>query len=209
MTAPVEHHLRKPFTIPSDLPTSDRGALFMRTHSGKHFHPFAPNKADFTFDDICFALARINRFGGHCERYSVAEHSVLVATIVDQHFKRPDLIAEALYHDAPEAFYGDVVSPLQRGLPDFKQAYAYGEAIIFDALGLPAKLHAVTREADMLALALEARDLIGVANPREEWNLPVDPLLAPMWIAERECSEVWAEALFRAYATSHNVVRSW
>lgn len=189
--------------------SEDLRKRFLRTRSGRHFRPFAPSKHDFTYDDICFGLARINRFGGQCERYSVAEHSVLVATIVRDHFHRPDLVAAALFHDAPEAFYGDMISPIRRGMPEYNRMYAIGEAVVLDALGVKLPLPQVVVEADGLALALEARDFYNIQNPRAEWNIPFDPLLAPQWVAEREGSEVWAEALFRSFATAAGVERSW
>lgn len=61
-------------------------------------------------EDIAHALAYTSRFGGHAVgAYSVAQHCVRAAELAD-HGDR----LWALMHDAPEAYMGDLVSPLKR-----------------------------------------------------------------------------------------------
>lgn len=63
----------------------------------------------FTLEDIAAGLAKVCRFGGQINRfYSVAQHSVLVSRLCP-----PNLKMLGLFHDAPEAYLGDVVKPLK------------------------------------------------------------------------------------------------
>lgn len=89
-------------------PTGD----FLETYTNKYFY-FSDPRADMVcLPDIAHALAHICRFNGHTKRfYSVAEHSVLVSYYVPLH-----RAAEGLFHDAAEAYYGDVVRPLKQAL---------------------------------------------------------------------------------------------
>ncbi len=57
---------------------------------------------------IAHHLAYTNRYNGAVGTYSVAQHSVLCADGVKAPFK-----LAALLHDAPEAVYGDISSPIK------------------------------------------------------------------------------------------------
>lgn len=84
------------------------------THTGKRFDPLAPRAADIDHRDIAHALANLCRFNGHCTSfYSVADHSVGVAELVD-----PEWQMDGLLHDATEAYIGDITRPLKRGIDD-------------------------------------------------------------------------------------------
>lgn len=81
----------------------------IRTFTGRLVNPFAMLAADFDIVDIAHALANTCRFGGHCpEFYSVAQHSVHVASLCDGEARLYGLL-----HDAAEAYLGDVVGPLK------------------------------------------------------------------------------------------------
>lgn len=89
----------------------------MQTHSGKKFFPLDPTYDSICIEDIAHALAHICRYGGHINtHYSVAQHSVLVASCLPK-----ELALTGLLHDATEAYLGDVVRPLKVNLPDYKQ----------------------------------------------------------------------------------------
>lgn len=105
-----------------------RPAPFLLTASGVAFDLASPRPQDVVAQDLAHALSRLCRFGGHARtHYSVAQHSVLVSTLVP-----PALALAGLLHDAAEAYVGDVVSPVKRLLADFAQV----EARVLSAVAL-------------------------------------------------------------------------
>ena len=134
------------------------------TVSSQSFNFIDPASNVIRVTDIAHALAHVCRFAGHTrEFYSVAQHSVLVSLIVP-----PEDALAALFHDATEAYIGDVSSPLKQLLPDYQAIEARLHADIFAKLGIPAELPASVKRADRILLATEQRDLI--APHDEEWS---------------------------------------
>jgi len=73
-----------------------------------------PTPEMICINDIASSLSKICRFGGHSnDFYSVAQHSVIVASLAPEYLCR-----EALLHDATEAYLGDVIKPLKNILGD-------------------------------------------------------------------------------------------
>lgn len=126
------------------------------TYTGRHVDLLSPNPAEFNLVDIAHALSQINRFTGHTAYpYSVAQHSVLCARLVPQEHQ-----LEALFHDAHEAYTGDVTSPLKALLPDYQEIEARMECALRAALYLPATKSDIVKHADLVMLATEKRDLM-------------------------------------------------
>ncbi len=70
---------------------------------------------DISIVDIAWGLSMQNRFNGQILKpYSVAHHSILVANLLDQEYK-----AEALMHDAAEAYIGDLIKPIKNHCPRY------------------------------------------------------------------------------------------
>lgn len=137
------------------------------TSTGIEFWPLDPRPDEIQIEDIAHALANVCRFGGHVRAfYSVAQHSVLVARyVIDRRLPDGGVAAkQALLHDAAEAYIGDMVRPLKRQLPDYKEA----ENLIWQAIavrfGLPSKLHPLVKEADEVLVATEAFALMPRAS---------------------------------------------
>lgn len=130
------------------------------TASGNYFHFLLPERNAVLVTDIAHALSNVCRFGGHTrEFYSVAQHSVLASEIV-----APEFALAALFHDATEAYIGDVTRPLKNLLPDYRAIEARLHADIFRKLGLPEELPAEVKTADLILLATEQRDLMPEHN---------------------------------------------
>ena len=131
-------------------------------------------------EEIAHALAQVNRFGGHCCRpYSVAEHSLLVANIMEHDFQgSPSLVLAALMHDAHEAMVGDMVSPAKCIVGGGWARYEAGwEIAIREQFGLEGD-HALIKRCDLIALATERRDLLPVNSLHTPWPVlqGVEPL---------------------------------
>lgn len=121
-----------------------------------------------TARDIATHLSRINRFNGATTLpYSVAQHSVFVARIVE-HLKGSPLEAFiALMHDAHEAYMGDITRPVYRALNIGNGCHAVDflrqrlDRAIGRAFGIELERPcAVVSAADNMALATEWRDLM-------------------------------------------------
>lgn len=92
---------------------------------GQLFDPFSVTAQDgaFRVATIAHALGNLCRYGGHTSRfYSVAEHCLLVESVIDLRLLcgpwnpglRLALRREALVHDASEAYLIDLPAPFKR-----------------------------------------------------------------------------------------------
>lgn len=160
---------------------------WIATYSGKMFDLVNPEPDGVMIADIAHALSLQCRFAGHVrEFYSVAQHSVIVSTMVPRQWA-----LEALLHDAAEAYIGDITRPL-KGL--LRGEWALIESRIQQAVcerfGLsdPTEWPASIELADTIALAGERRDLLP-SGPEWDMRLPPPPVavIAPVMppIAER------------------------
>jgi 5'-deoxynucleotidase YfbR-like HD superfamily hydrolase len=81
-------------------------------------------------DDIVHSLSLINRFNGAAKfPYSVAQHSLYVAGLLP-----PELKLHGLLHDAPEAYVGDMVSPLKKIMTEYKEVEAGIARVVAEVL---------------------------------------------------------------------------
>lgn len=131
---------------------------FIVTYTGRRFPLATPLPGDVNRYDLAHALANLCRFGGHCRFFSVAQHCVQVAELVE-----PEQRLAALLHDAHEAYLGDVVRPLKKMLgPEYADLASGCDAAICDHFRLDRlAIHAAAiRHADELALAVEAANLL-------------------------------------------------
>ena len=134
-----------------------------------------------SIETIAHSLAQINRFTGHaCRPYSVAEHSVLVCDIVAGMGLGPDAQLLALLHDAHECIVGDVSTPVKQALGKpwlaLENAQAFALRMACGLSDAHAAHAAAVRQADLVALATERRDLLAF-DPAQ--NLPWPALDTP------------------------------
>lgn len=160
---------------------------WVQTFTGRAAWPLDLRPEDVCIDDVAHALALQCRFAGHCrEPYSVAEHSVRVARVVDGHplldagsyRYRFEMTLRALLHDAAEAYVVDLPRPvkLDRALAGYREIEKDVDRVVVNALMTTICVHdySIIREADDILLATEARDLM--AAPPMDWHLAQPPL---------------------------------
>jgi hypothetical protein len=173
-----------------------------------------PDPATLELSDIARGLAYTCRYGGHIKRfYSVAEHAVLVHDLLCQRGANSDVGRWALFHDAAEAFLGDVVAPLKWAMryttqaedayyqggwpPDGHHRSAYDvlsdrmDDAIVERFGINPRMRGLpdVGVADMWALRIEARALTATGGEHWRWSgeLPLD--------GELPTNVVWAGGL--------------
>ena len=135
-----------------------------------------------TLEDIAHGLSNVCRFSGQLYKfYSVAQHCLHVCRHMPDHLK-----LDALFHDASEAYMGDVPRPVKLLCPDYKKI----EAEISEAIRLRFGLselsevdERVLKGADSRCLLTEAQQLkLGNVHwldvpyePFEESIVPMTP----------------------------------
>ncbi len=120
------------------------------TSTGRIIYPSKPNESCININDIAYALSNICRFGGHSSKfYSVAQHCVLVSTVVS-----PANALLGLMHDASEAYLGDVVRPLRLLIRDYQTLESAWNKVILRKFQVTGD-HTEVKEADNHILSLE------------------------------------------------------
>lgn len=155
---------------------SDHKGNWMQLYSGRKFYPLDPKVEDIYISDIAHALSNLCRYGGHCNKfYSVAEHSVHVATLCETFFNK-SIAFQGLLHDACEAYINDIPRPLKRNLPDYLKVEEQIDKVILEAFGLT-EFSKEVKIVDNSILDLERKALM--SRPPEPWNthweLPDNP----------------------------------
>lgn len=162
-----------------------------QTKAGVPYTPLDPKPEHVVLEDIAHSLAHQCRFTGHTiEFYSVAEHSVLASYLVPDEHRMA-----ALMHDSAEAYVGDWPRPLKVvGYPgDETSLMVCGDSIvsmanqaarffrgieeknlivIFRKFGIPYPLPQEVKDADLLMLGVEKRDLM--CRAPKPWDLDVN-----------------------------------
>lgn len=115
--------------------------------------------------EISHSLAQINRFTGHCKRpYSVAEHSLLVASLAHDEGMPTKVVLAALMHDAHECIVGDMASPIKAELGEVWHAFeARQQDRVLQHYGLATVSQLYAKQIkrwDLVALATERADLM-------------------------------------------------
>lgn len=137
---------------------------------------FRPHDPVLNIGDAAHALAQVNRYNGHARfPLSVATHSVLVSFLMEEVVKDGDPF-EGLWHDGAEYVLSDIASPFKALLPDWKKLDKKIDGAIRAQLGLPEKKTEACNTADLLALFIEAYQLM--PSKGEGWE---DPLNLRPW----------------------------
>jgi 5'-deoxynucleotidase YfbR-like HD superfamily hydrolase len=84
------------------------------TISGNIVNILEPTKSTVKIEDLAFSLGRILRYNGHIRQdWSVAQHSVVMSYAVPEEYA-----LEALLHDIPEGYMGDMIHPVKELFPE-------------------------------------------------------------------------------------------
>lgn len=188
--------LRELFLVTSD-PAVVR-ACWLPTLSGGQWFPLAPRVEDVDPRNLT-ALSNGCRFAWHVRRfYSVAEHSIRVARLLESWGCPPDVVFEGFAHDWHESeFPNDVVSPVLRSTSLFgvllRELSHRAKVVYRRRYGLPIEESEDVKRADLVLLATEKRDLLP-PDPAPWRPLP-DPLPEPIisWSPARARMEFWKE----------------
>ena len=138
---------------------------YIITYTGLKFALRDKSTDFFKLEDIAHSLSMQCRYTGHIKQfYSVAEHCVLMSRYV----KDPDCKVIALFHDAVEAYVGDLASPLKQYLPGYKKIEDEIEQRLFMWLGISIEAHVkrLVKILDMRMLLTERNALLQT-NDRE------------------------------------------
>ena len=135
------------------------------TNSGIDVRPGQVDPAAVRIEDIAHALSLRCRFLGHTRiHYSVAQHCLLVAGILDGMDAPRDAILCGLMHNAHEAYVGNVPTSIKALLGTaWSDIELQAEAAVLTATGLTHSMmdwRDLIRHVDRIALATERRDLM-------------------------------------------------
>ena len=155
--------------------------------NGRPFNPAHPNHHMVDAETIAHSLSNQCRFGGHCSSfYSIAEHSVLVASKLRRLGAPLSLQHAGLFHDAAEALngVGDVQRPA-KGLLDhaYRERERKLDQTVWRSVAWPdkareplwqtAQLHDdLLKRVDVWAVLFEASILMG--SEGQGWEQTVD-----------------------------------
>jgi len=134
--------------------------VWITTYSDKRFNLFGDDPSEICIEDIGHALSNQCRYTGHVTHfYSVAQHSVLVTSIVEWLGGNQGEQRQALFHDASEAYLSDMAAPFKAQVVGYHKLEAMIEKRIEEKYQLIGKCD-IVKKADWLALFVEAENLI-------------------------------------------------
>lgn len=160
---------------------------------------------EVNLDDVAHGLAHECRFGRQTSRfYSVAEHSVFVSHLVGCTF--PEVALAALWHDAHEAYMGDLPTPLKALVGDsYRDVAARIDEEVCRYLALDpdecSLRHPYIKYADEVAMLYEASVLMngpGWAFTRQLDHRLAKSVSTPEYLGGMGLAPVRAAELFKA-----------
>jgi len=132
------------------------GLVHIHTFSGIAFDLLNPQPEMILIEDIAHSLSLINRFNGAALfPYSVAQHSLYVASLLP-----PELKLHGLLHDAAEAYIGDMVSPLKKIMTQYKIVEERISKVVAVVFGLAYPEPREVKEADLAMLSAEREQVL-------------------------------------------------
>lgn len=168
--------------------------MFIVTSSAARIDFSDLGSAVIRLSDIAHALSWINRFTGHARfGFSVAAHSLAVSYFLKATGESAAVQMGGLMHDAHEAYFGDVATPIKVYLDILPQLRAIGvteeqieklmlsfraredavQNVVAEKLGLDVGLmrHKAVKRADLLALYVERHALLPADGVEGPWPI--------------------------------------
>lgn len=177
-------------------------STWIHTHTGVAWDLARPLAEKVSMDDIAHALSQINRFNGHGKfPLSVAEHSVHVCRMVHKRTLSAEAARVALFHDAHEAYVGDIVTPMKNMLGEAYRSIERGNLrAVMEAIGIDE----VTQERWWPAVARADAEMLAI---EKRWMFDIEP---ETWVDEAQIEPLrlpWHRArdFFRAEASFYGV----
>jgi 5'-deoxynucleotidase YfbR-like HD superfamily hydrolase len=140
--------------------------------------------------DIAHNLSMLPRFCGNTRRpYTVLEHSLMVFQMVEAFTSDPNLLLQALLHDATEAYIGDIPAPVKNAVPairEFETTKIW--PAIADRFGIEHELDPMIKQADWAAFYAEALALCECEDMTQWERYDEFYPIAAAWI--EECGEI-------------------
>lgn len=144
----------------------NRKGNWMISYKGNKLFPLDLRPRDIDIDEIAHSLSNLCRFGGHCKFfYSVAQHSVLVSSLLPDELKLVGLL-----HDATEAYCGDMVRPLKKSLPQFDEIESNIWRVVATKFDLPFLMPERVCLEDARVLLAEKKSLL--VDHEHKWEFP-------------------------------------
>ena len=152
---------------------------YIWTFTGKRLYPdnLTPDSIDIV--DIANGLGRASRFGNQNEVFlSVAQHSMLIAALLPK-----ELRLWALFHDASEAYTGDLTKPFKNSIHDFKELENKLNRVIWDRFGLKGDIPAEVKDIDARVVIDEAQQTFlivpdwATAYDKDKMDVKIDQLM--------------------------------
>lgn len=168
--------------------------------SGHPISLLAPKHEHISILDIAHALSNICRYSGHCQFYSVAEHSILVARALQNAGCDKTVVQQGLMHDAAEAYLGDVTSPLKSKLHNYRKIESKLRKTIFRRFNIPVDIPQIVWDYDHKLLHSEYYCLKGKTLPKYE-DVPAAPNIKILGRSPGKCYK-----LFRDFANRLGIV---
>ena len=157
-------------------PDGSDSATSILLRSGVYLDLADPDCTRISPVDIAAGLRQFRFAAQTAQPYTIAQHCLLVRDLVETVCAPADAPADwerrmaircALLHDAAEAFLHDVTRPLKIQLPDYQRVEGEFQHRFDRAFGLTwtPSIRALVKQADLQALAIEQRDIVGNSDP--------------------------------------------
>lgn len=147
---------------------------WMQTATGRRVDFLNPDPKQIDLEDVARALGGACRYvGGTTKHYSVAEHSCRISGWLSNTGAPLEEVLAAHFHDAPEAYMGDIPFPLKQAMPEsvrhwYKTVETRLAAAMEVAFELPPGLISapskIVRDLDAAIVVSERKQLLNIGG---------------------------------------------